>query len=81
MNANTGTVLIRISAELISTGGRNTKYLKENVTGDKPGVSYKIMCVNDSCPHRNHKITDSHKLSAVSFERIDTENLFLQAGY
>lgn len=81
MNANAGTVLIRISAELISAGGRNTKYLKENVTGDKPGVSYKIVSVNDNCPHRNRKITDSHKLSAVSLERKDTENLFLQAGH
>lgn len=81
MNANAGSVLIRISAELISAGDRNTKFLKENVTGDKPGVSYKILSVNDSCPHRNHKITDSHKLSAVSLEMKNTENLFLEAGH
>jgi hypothetical protein len=57
------------------------KFLKEKVTGDKPGVSYKILSVNDSCPHRNHNITDSHKLSALSLERKDTENLLLQAGH
>lgn len=45
MNANAGTMLIRISAELISAGDRNTKFLKEKVTGDKPGVSYKILSV------------------------------------
>ena len=66
MNANAGTVLIRISA-----GDWNAEFLEENVTGDKPGVSYKILSVNDSCPHRNHKITDIHKLSAVSLERKD----------
>lgn len=79
MNADAETMLIRISGELISAGDRNTP--KQNITGDKLGVSYKILSVNDSCPHRNHKITDSHKLSAVSLERKYTENLFLQAGH
>jgi hypothetical protein len=74
-------VLLRISTGLITAGDRNMKSLKENVTGDKPGVSYKILSVNDSCPHRNHNITDSHKLSALSLERKDTENLLLQAGH
>jgi hypothetical protein len=74
-------VQIRISGELISAGGGNTKFLKENVTGNKPGVSYKILNVNDNCPHRNHKITDNHKLSAIVLERKDTKNVFLQAGH
>lgn len=72
---------IRISGELISAGGGYTKFLKENVTGNKPGVSYKILNVNDNFPHKNHKITDNHKLSEISLERKDTENVFLQAGH
>jgi len=40
-----------------------------------------IINVHERRPHRNHKITDSHKLLAVSLESKDTENLFLQAGH
>ena len=90
INANAGAVLIRISAELLSAGDRNTKFLKQNVTGDKPGVSYKILSVNDilclwfrapliyinNCPTRcNTKQSTCYSASSLYMFRVSTTTI------